>query len=253
MRQGPRSQDQESFSLTSCAGGVERYTEQRLEKESTQLVDYVKVLPKLERIRPAKGKLLEIGCSTGLLLTEIRKAGWNACGVEPNEWGYNLAKEKYGLDVVNAYFQDAGYADETFDVVMMLHVIEHIPNPIEALTLLNKLIKPGGVLVMETPRYDTIWFKILKGRERSVIPGHLYYFTRKSLTEMASKAGFELIELDSVGRTLTLDRLCYSISKVSNSKTVSRALTTLSDTLHLNKVKLHLNLHDMMRLYLRKV
>lgn len=253
MRQGPGSKDQESFSLTSCAGGDERYTEQRLEKESTQLIDYLKVLPKLEKVRPAKGKLLEIGCSTGRLLNEIQKAGWLASGVEPDKWAYNLAKETYGLDVINAYFQDAGYANEIFDVILMFHVIEHIPNPFNSLKQLNKLIKPGGILVMETPRYDTIWFKMLKGRERSVIPGHLHYFTKKSLTDMASKAGFELIELDSVGRTLTLDRLCYSISKVSNSKTLSKTLAKLSDTLHLNKVKLYINLHDMMRLYLRKV
>ena len=253
MRQGPGIQDHESFSLQSCAGGSDRYTEQRLEKETTQLVDYVSLIPKLENYHPDKGKLLEIGCSTGLLLKEIRKKGWDACGVEPDEWAYNLAKEKHGLDVVNTYFQDAGYAEETFDAVVMLHVIEHIPNPIKALSQLNTIIKPGGVLVMETPRYDTIWFKMLKGRERSVIPGHLYYFSRKSLTEMASKAGFELLELDSVGRTLTLDRLCYSISKVANSKVISRVLTTLSDTLHLNKAKVHINLHDMMRLYLRKV
>ncbi len=253
MRQGPRNPEQKSFSLESCAGGDERYIEQRLEKELTQLVDYVKVLPKLEEILPAKGKLLEVGCSTGLLLDKIRKAGWNAFGVEPNDWAYKLAEEKHGQNVVNAFFQDAGYANETFDAVVMLHVIEHIPNPVKALAQLNKLVRPGGILVMETPRYDTVWFNFLKGRERSVIPGHLYYFTRKSLTEMASKAGFELIELDSVGRTLTLDRLCYSISKVSNSKIVSRVLTKLSDTLHLNKAKIHINLHDMMRLYLRKM
>ncbi len=253
MRQGLKKEIKDSFSLQSCAGGSERYIKQRLEKEATQLVDYVKVLPNLERIQATKGTLLEIGCSTGLLLDEFRKAGWDAAGVEPDAWAYNLAKEKHDLSVTNAYFQEAGYADDTFDVVVMLHVIEHIPNPLKALKQLNKLIKPGGILVMETPRYDTIWFKFLKGRERSVIPGHLYYFTRKSLTEMASNAGFELIKLDSVGRTLTLDRLCYSISKVSNSKKISKALTTLSDRLHLNKVRLHLNMHDMMRLYLRKI
>lgn len=252
MRQGPSEQENDSFSLQSCAGGDERYTKQRLEKETTQLVDYMAVLPKLERILGRKGKLLEIGCSTGLLLKQIQSTGWITAGVEPDGWAYNLAREK-GLDVVNAYFQDAGFEEESFDAIVMFHVIEHIPNPVKAITQLNTLIKPGGILVMETPRYDTIWFKVLKGRERSVIPGHLHYFTRKSLTELATMAGFELVELDSVGRTLTLDRLCYSISKVSNSSTVSRALTALSDKLNLNRVRLHLNMHDMMRLYLRKL
>jgi 2-polyprenyl-3-methyl-5-hydroxy-6-metoxy-1,4-benzoquinol methylase len=252
MRQGQIPREQLSFSSESYAGGEERYRKQRLEKESTQLVDYLKVLPKLERILPTKGRLLEIGCSTGLFLSEIHKAGWEAHGVEPLEWACSRANEKNGLNVVNAYFQEAGYAEETFDAVVMLHVIEHIPNPAKALRELHKLIRPGGVLVMETPRYDTIWFKLLKGRERSVIPGHLHYFTRSSLKEMALKAGFELIELNSVGRTLTLDRLCYNLSKVSNSEMISNNLTRLSDSLHLNRARIHINIRDMMRLYLRK-
>jgi 2-polyprenyl-3-methyl-5-hydroxy-6-metoxy-1,4-benzoquinol methylase len=252
MRQGPREKDQVSFSLQSCAGGDERYNRQRIEKETTQLVDYTAILPHLEKILVNKGKLLEVGCSTGLLLKKFHNAGWDTVGVEPNEWAYKLAREK-GLDVVNACFQDAGFTDETFDVIVMLHVIEHIPDPVKALIQLRNLIKPGGILVMETPRYDTIWFKVLKGRERSVIPGHLHYFTRKTLTEMAKNIGFELVELDSVGRTLTLDRLCYSISKVCNSKAISSSLTALSERLHLNKVQLHLNMHDMMRLFLRKL
>jgi len=253
MRQGPDNCGKSAFSLQSCAGGSERYTQQRIEKESTQLADYIKILPKLNKLRPDKGKLLEIGCSTGLLLNELRKVGWNVSGVEPDEWAFNLAKTNFKLDVTNSYFQDAGYKAEFFDVIVMLHVIEHIPNPVEALNQINSLIRPGGILVMETPRYDTIWFKFLRGRERSVIPGHLYYFTRKSLTDMASAAGFKLLELNSVGRTLTLDRLCYSISKVSNSARVSRALTATSEKLHLNKAKIHINTHDMMRLYLLKL
>ncbi len=70
---------------------------------------------------------------------------------------------------------------------------------------------------------------------------------------MAYNAGIDLSELNSVGRTLTLDRLCYSISKVANSEKIANALTALSDRMHLNRIRLHLNMHDMMRLYLRKV
>jgi len=252
MRQGFSSGTEEG-SILSYAGGRDRYLQQRKEKEPLQVVDYLKIIPQLERFIPKKGHLLEIGCATGAFLHEIRKLGWKVVGVEPEEWTCELARNKYKLDVINSTFQEANLEESSFDVVLLLHVIEHLTNPDKGLSQIARLIRPGGFLVLETPRFDTFWFKLLKGRERSVIPGHHYYFTRKTIQMLASKSGFEVVQLDSVGRTLTLDRLCYSVAKVLNSNYTTKALTFLSKTLHLNKVRVHINLRDMMRLYLRKV
>ena len=252
MRQGLPS-GAESWSIESYAGGKDRFVQQRKDKESAQIADFLKIIPKLEQYIPEKGHLLEIGCAMGTFLYEVQKLGWQVTGVEPEKWTCEIARNQYGLDVINSTFQEANLEDSSFDAVLMLHVIEHLPNPVEGLSLIAKMIRPGGFLVLETPRYDTLWFKLLKGRERSVIPGHKYYFTRKTIQPLACKSGFEVVLLESVGRTVTLDRLCYYLAKFIDFDPVTRVITRFSDALHLSKARIYINLHDLMRLYLRKV
>lgn len=252
MRQG-FSSGRQTRPFVSYAGGKERFFQQRKDKEAAQVVDFLKIMPQLEKFLPEKGRLLEIGCAMGTLLNEIRRLGWKVVGVEPEEWTCELARNKYNLDVINSTFQEADLQESSFDVVLLLHVIEHLPNPNKGLSQIARLIRPGGFLVLETPRFDTLWFRLLKGRERSVIQGHYYYFTRETIQGLACKSGFEVVQLDLVGRTVTLDRLCFYAAKFLNSDHTTGLLTFLSESLRLNKVPVHINLRDMMRLYLRKV
>ncbi len=251
MRQGISS-DSQLKSFAYYAGGQERFEQQRKDKETVQIRDFLKIMPQLKKFLPQKGNLLEIGCAMGTILNEIKKLGWDVTGIEPETWTFDIARSKYGLNVINATFEEAGIEDGAFDVVLMLHVIEHLPDPAEGLKQIARMIRPGGFLVIETPRYDTLSFKLLKGRERSVIAGHTYYFTRKSIQTLTQKAGFETVRLDTVGRTVTLDRLSFYASKLLDTDWTTKAINSISDTLHLNKVALYINLHDMMRVYLRK-
>ena len=249
MRQG-FSIGSERRPWVSYAGGKDRYFRQRKDKETVQITDFLRIMPEIEKHIPEKGRLLEIGCATGTLLAQVRNRGWSVAGVEPEEWTCKIARETYQLDVINSTFQEAAIEESSFDAVLLLHVIEHLPDPFKGLQQIARLIRPGGFLVIETPRFDTLWFKLLKGRERSIIRGHYYYFTRRTIQALVCKSGFEVIQLDSVGRTVTLDRLCFYAGKFIDSDRAIRGLTWLSDRWHLNKLHLHINLRDMMRLYL---
>ncbi len=252
MRLGSLSHTAKS-SFVDYAGTSERFVRQRETKESLQIRDYMSVLPQLDIILGRKGRLLEIGCAMGTLLHEIKQQGWEVRGIEPEEWTCRIAREKYGLDVINGFFQDADIEKSSFDVVLMFHVIEHLIDPLAGLKHLRDYLCPNGILVLETPRYDTFMFKLLRGRERSVFEGHNYYFTRRSIQEIAARAGFETVKLQAVGRTVSLDRLCFYAAKFLDNKLTTRMLTSVSDTLKLDKAHLHINLHDMMRIYLRKL
>ena len=255
MRQGFLSgtEEQQSASFAAYAGGEQRFYQQRQDKEAAQVADFLKIIPQLQKLLPEKGRLLEIGCAMGTLLNEIRKLGWEVSGVEPEEWTCEIARNKYGLNVISSTFQEAEIEEASFDVVLLLHVIEHLSDPNKGLSQIARLLRPRGFLVLETPRFDTLSFKLLKGRERSVIAGHYYYFTRATIRALVQKSGFEVAQLDAVGRTLTLERLCFYAAKFLDSDLTTKMLTRLSNSLHLNKVHIHINLHDMMRLYLRKV
>ena len=106
---------------------------------------------------------------------------------------------------------------------------------------------------METPRYDSLMFKLLGKRERSVsCGGHIYFFTSDALERMATNAGFKVLRNDPVGRSMTLDRLTYNLGVISKNKAVQKGLASFSKKVGLNKVAISLNMRDMQRLYLQK-
>jgi len=252
MRQGKKILNKNKY-VFDFDGGAEHIKEQVKEKEDVQIKDHLTILNTINKQFPNKGKLLEIGCSTGKLLNEIRTDGWQVSGVEPQEWSCEIAREKYNLDVINSTIDDAGIKENTFDVILLIHVIEHLISPYESIKFIQNLLTPGGILVIETPRYDSFMFRVLKGRERSVIPGHLYYFTSHSLINMSTKADYQVVKYHSVGRTVTLDRLCYYAAKFFNSIIISKYLMSISSKLKFNKIRLYFNLHDMIRLYIKNV
>lgn len=253
MRQGWVSESvKRSLIFVEYAGGTDRFERQKAEKEAAQKGDFLRIADRLEQLLPDKGRVLEIGCAMGTTLNGFREKGWRVQGVEPEKWSAEIARSKYGLEVISVPFQEAGLPKESFDAILLLHVIEHVCDPFKALCDIRGLVRPGGYLVLETPRYDTLTFHILRGRERSVIPDHLHYFTRKSMLAMCRDAGFEATRIEAVGRTVTLDRLSFYLAKLLRSQRAMEAITRLSDFLHLNSIRVHINLHDIMRLYLRK-
>ena len=233
MRQGWVAESVKSKPIfIDYAGGVERFWRQKAEKEEAHKGDFLKIADRLEQFLPNKGKLLEIGCAMGTTLNGFQKRGWEVLGVEPEKWSADIARSKYGLEVICAPFQEAGLAKDSFDAIILLHVIEHVPNPFRALCDMIDFIRPGGYLVLETPRYDTPTFKILSGRERSVIADHLHYFTRKSMLMICRDAGFEVAKMEAVGRTVTVDRLVFYLSKSSCARRAPRGLSRKFPTFH---------------------
>jgi 2-polyprenyl-3-methyl-5-hydroxy-6-metoxy-1,4-benzoquinol methylase len=189
----------------------------------------------------------------GLLLQAFRQDGWDVHGIDPDRNACRYATRSLGLPTTPGTLESARLPASHADAFVMLHVIEHVPDPQATLREVHRVLKPGGTLVLETPRYDTLAFKLLGRRERSLgCDGHIYFFTNDSLSRMCRAAGFEILRHDAVGRTLTLDRMAYNVGVVSRSRRVQAALGRWSRALRLQTVRLRLNLRDMQRLILRK-
>jgi 2-polyprenyl-3-methyl-5-hydroxy-6-metoxy-1,4-benzoquinol methylase len=223
------------------------------EKQVAQLPDNLQALDVLNSLFPKRGRLLEIGSFAGIFLDRIRAAGWNVTGLEPDSGPGDYARTRYQLNIVHGTLPNPALEPESFDAVLLLHVIEHMPDPGQNMREIRRLLKPGGVLVVETPRFDSLMFKILGRRERSLsnCNGHIYFFTVPTLTRLVEKNGFERIRADLVGRTLTLERLCFNIGVILRHPAAKRMLSRLSSALRLDKFRVHINAHDMQRLYFR--
>jgi SAM-dependent methyltransferase len=226
----------------------------RLMKEKIQVRDYDRTREHLNRLYPRRGKLVEVGSGLGYLLDRFRQDGWDVLGVEPDPQACRYAREEVKIEAINDILENSDLAPESIDVILLNHVIEHLDNPLETLRAVNRLLKTGGHFVIETPRYDTLMFHLLGRRERSVAcNGHIYFFTTDSLRKLYEAAGFETVQLDYVGRSLTGERILYNVGVISKSPRIKASLERLSYRLGLERLKFRFNLRDMQRVCVRKV
>jgi SAM-dependent methyltransferase len=234
-------------------GMLQRSYDPRMVKERGQVKDYETTRNILADLFPARGTLLEVGSGLGFLLNYFKEDGWITTGVDPDRLSSQHARVILGLNVIADILPNAKFQDDSYDVALMMHVIEHVPDPCQTLSELFRILRPGGMLVVETPRYDSLAFKILGHRERSVlVEGHVYFFTTSTLERIAQKVGFSVLRRAYVGRSLTLDRLLWNIGRISKVKLIQSKLESISRLLRLTEVKLKINIHDMQRFYLKK-
>jgi dolichol-phosphate mannosyltransferase len=172
---------------------------------------FSKLLDRLESFaRP--GKLVDVGCYTGVFLDLARQRGWQPQGVEPSAWAAQKAREK-GLAVINSPFRKANIAPESFDAVTLWDVIEHLHDPLGELRAVHQVLRPGGVLGMSTMDTHSFYARLMGRRWPWYMRMHFYYFTKDSLTRMLRAAGFEVLAIERHKRIVSLR---YFIEKGSS-------------------------------------
>ncbi|HNR19818.1 MAG TPA: methyltransferase domain-containing protein [Bacteroidia bacterium] len=146
----------------------------------------------IDKFNLANKNVLEVGCGDGNFLSVLKERKVNAFGNEPSTPFRELALKR-GLEV-DEYFVDEKYMhpNAPFDAVISREVMEHVPEPIEFLKNIRRVLKPEGVALIEVPNFE----KALKDlRYYDMFPDHLSYFTRESLTAAMLISGFKNVEI----------------------------------------------------------
>jgi SAM-dependent methyltransferase len=147
------------------------------------------------RAAGAAGRLLDVGAATGALLAEARDAGFDVAGIEPSPAAETATAR--GLDVFHGPIEAAAFAPESFDVVTIFDVLEHLVAPDDVLGRIGGWLRPGGRLFVAVPDFGGWWARGSGARWPMVTPKeHLHYFTRRTLGSMLRTAGFQV---DSIG------------------------------------------------------
>lgn len=145
------------------------------------------------------GKALDVGAGGGWRLAQLLDRGWETWILEPREDVAFATAAKLGVpkgQVIVSIAEEADVPDDTFDLITMDHVIEHLDDPRVVVDALNRWLKPGGRLLVTCPNYGSLESRILGRRWRGIdIPRHLVHFERDSLIRIASESGFELEDL----------------------------------------------------------
>lgn len=148
-----------------------------------------RLLPFLKR----ETYLLEVGCGSGAFLGAVRAYVAEVIGVEPDAASRAWIEGRMGMHVF-ADLADVLREGKSFDLVVLVHVLEHIPNPVHFLRWLRQLLRPDGILVVEVPNVSDMLVAVYQ------IPAylgfyyqkaHLYYFSRDTLAMTLSNAGFD--------------------------------------------------------------
>jgi SAM-dependent methyltransferase len=219
-----------------------------------KLPDYAKIETVLKGLVPERGFLVEIGSYSGLLLDFFRQRGWKVLGVEPDSRAAMYARTNYAIDVCEGTIDAVDLPSGHVDAVVMLHVIEHVDDPASVVTKVHRLLGVNGVFVVETPRYDSLSFRLLGRRERSIAcDGHIYFYTIDTLGKLLCNAGFEVIRIDKVGRTMSIARLLWNIGVISKSERVLNFFQVFSKKFNLDRRHIYLNAYDMVRIYAKKI
>jgi 2-polyprenyl-3-methyl-5-hydroxy-6-metoxy-1,4-benzoquinol methylase len=222
---------------------------QYLAKQYLQIKDYKNVVDFIDNRK--RGVLMEVGAYAGNFCNEAKKRGWDIMGIEPLKLPVLYAKKNFDLDFVPTTFEECDLEPNSISAAVTFHVIEHIYNPREFILKIYNALEKNGILIFETPTYDSLSFKVLGYRERSMrCNGHIYFFTMKTLGDLMKSCGFRIVKHERVGRTLTFGRLLLNIGIVLGARDMFSKLT---ERFNLEKKHLTLNIGDMQRIYCEKI
>ena len=152
------------------------------------------------------GKLLDIGCANGTALYRLKLMGWEVYGVEIDAEASERARSK-GLSVFTGDLLGANYPDHFFHVVRLSMVLEHLPNPKEVLSEINRILMPKGRIYLSVQNARSLncwlfrkwWFSL-------DVPRHLFSFTPETIQKLLSPLGLKIKTLwfDSGTRTFLM-------------------------------------------------
>ena len=155
-----------------------------------------------------RGRMLELGCGRGELLTAAQRAGWTVRGVEMTE-AFAKAATTAGLEIEAACVENCRSLDERWDAIVLAAVLEHLYEPRASLARVFAALVPGGIAFVDVPNECSLWSRVgnaymrARGRPWAVNlsptfpPYHVVGFCPRSLRFLAKAIGFEVVDFQT--------------------------------------------------------
>ncbi|WP_169391288.1 class I SAM-dependent methyltransferase [Stappia stellulata] len=158
---------------------------------------YQRVAEIARHASPEQTRFLDIGSGSGEFLYMARKAGFKVTGIEPNTGYADYTRRVLGLPVQNCTYETAALDPDGYDIINLNHVLEHLPDPLASLRVINSLLRESGLLSVAVPDIQHTnhapWTRFHFA--------HIYNFNHETLKAMLLKAGFEIIPEGSASTT----------------------------------------------------
>jgi len=192
----------------------------------------------------ATGSLLDVGCATGTFL-ECAQSSWKTSGIDISNYAIQVARKK-GLETFVGEIKNSPYIKRKFDVVTLWDTIEHVSNPKETLSEINKIMPLGGILGITTGDVGSL-FSRFSGNCWHLynIPQHLSFFVKNSIAKLMKETGFEIKEILYLPLNLTLDYVLFRFITFYKL-VIFQPIYKLLKNHNLLNLELNINLYDIM-------
>jgi SAM-dependent methyltransferase len=148
-------------------------------------------------------QLLDIGCAHGFMLEAALERGFQPCGIDISP--AVIVARKRGFTTYDRPLQELGLSAGVFDVVTIVDVLEHVPNPQEFMREVGRVLKPQGIVLIVTPNVESWIAKIMRTSWPHYKPEHLLYFSQRSLTMLLQRSGFSVERIGPGFKYLNFD------------------------------------------------
>lgn len=177
-------------------------TEEVLQHDRQQFVRQVEILSQLSGTHLTTGRFLDIGCGSGSTVRAATDLGWDAVGIDIDQKLIELGKTQHNVDLRCTPLLESGFEGNQFHFIRLRDVIEHLPNPYEALIEVKRLLVPGGLVLIATPNEDSLptQIRLLTGHQRDQVatvppPHHVHGFTPKTLRRILDRTGLKVHQI----------------------------------------------------------
>jgi len=157
------------------------------------------------------GELLDVGCYTGAFMEIAAAEGWEVSGVELSSWAAAIAREAEFGSVYEGTLEEIAFPLNSFDVVTLWDVIEHLPQPATMLNEIAAIQPPGGILALSTYLINSLPARILGKHYPFFMDMHLVHFSRDTLEQILREHGYEILSIMPHKRII---RLGYFLDKL---------------------------------------
>lgn len=225
------------------------YSNYDADKEAMREV-FVDYLQRLEQLTQGR-RIFDVGAATGYFLERARERGWQGGGVEISRFATARAQEK-GFDVVHGTL-DMIQDSNTYHVVTMWDVLEHVASPHADITKVRDILEPQGIVAINTPDSGS-WYARLLGKKWHLIvpPEHIFLHTKKSIRQLLESNGFEIIVYTKIGKKFTLGYITNILHHWLGWKIWKYCLNFLAQHPKIARISLPINLRDNMFVIARK-
>lgn len=217
------------------------------------LKNFSKYFDKIEKWQK-RGKFLDVGCAFGFGVEMALSLGYDSYGFDPSSYATVRARATVGEKrIKTGTVDDVYYKPNTFNIITMFDVFEHLDDPRRDLVKLHNMLKEGGIIAIATGDTKSLFARILKRRWTFYTPPqHLFFFSRVNLTTLLGETGFEPIEWFRIDKWLSA-RYVFHLARTTGESRIANALYPLINTSILGNLSLFLPVRDNMVVIARKL